>query len=456
MCIGGFFIWAGVYYHVKDVAAEVMQGDHTVQVRDGLTILFSTVPSDMGIIFYPGAKAEATAYLPLLEKLKSSGYACALVEMLLRMAIFDPNAADRVFAQVPEIQHWYIAGHSMGGAMANSYAAKLPGKAEELLLMDAYLYGDYLTNKRSPFMASLTQALKRTFTTPTTSSKSKAATTLRSATTAGKRATPTPPSPPTSSSASPSRRTPTLSPPKKPGCPDRHSGHTRGVFPMTVQEAIAARHSVRRYVKKPLPLQITQRLAEEIDGCNSDTGLHIQAVWNEPKAFGGLAAHYGKFEGAENYLALIGPKGPGLEEQAGYWGEHLVLLAQMLGLNTCWVAGTFSKGAVRSAITVEPGEKLACVIALGYGATQGVSHRSKPLETLCRCPKPMPGWFRSGMEAALLAPTAINQQRFRIALSGGGAEAKALLGPNSHIDLGIVKYHFEVGAGRGPEVWQAK
>lgn len=225
---------------------------------------------------------------------------------------------------------------------------------------------------------------------------------------------------------------------------------------MTLQEAIAARHSVRRYVKQPLPLQITQRLAEEIEHCNEKSGLHIQAVWNEPKAFSGLAAHYGKFEGVENYLALIGPKGPELEEQAGYWGEHLVLLAQTLGLNTCWVAGTFSKGAARSAITVGPGEKLVCVIALGYGAVQGVPHRSKPLEALCRCPAPMPGWFRSGMEAALLAPTAINQQRFRIALSGGGAQAKALWGPYSNIDLGIVKYHFEAGAGRGPEVWQAE
>lgn len=143
VCIGGFFIWAGDYYHAEDVAVEVMQGDQTMSVRDGLTILSPTVPSDTGIIFYPGAKVEATAYLPLLEKLKNSGYTCVLVEMPLRMAIFDPNAADRVFAQVPEIQHWYIAGHSMGGAMASSYAAKHPDKVEGLLLMGAYLYGDY-------------------------------------------------------------------------------------------------------------------------------------------------------------------------------------------------------------------------------------------------------------------------------------------------------------------------
>jgi len=102
VCIGGFFIWAGAYSHAEDVA---VQGDHTMQVRDGLTLLSPTVPSNTGIIFYPGAKAEATAYLPLLEKLKNNGHTCVFVEMPLRMAIFDPNAADRVFAQVPEIQH---------------------------------------------------------------------------------------------------------------------------------------------------------------------------------------------------------------------------------------------------------------------------------------------------------------------------------------------------------------
>jgi hypothetical protein len=88
------------------------------------------------------------------------------------------------------------------------------------------------------------------------------------------------------------------------------------------------------------------------------------------------------------------------------------------------------------------------VLALGYGATQGVPHRSKPMEALCRVDGAMPDWFRAGMEAAMLAPTAVNQQKFLITLSGDRAEAKSLGGFYSMVDLGIVRYHFEIGSGR--------
>ena len=76
-------------------------------------------------------------------------------------------------------------------------------------------------------------------------------------------------------------------------------------------------------------------------------------------------AHYGKFKGVTNYLALIGKKESSLEEKCGYYGEKLVLFAQELGLNTCWVAMTYSK--IKTAFQVEKGEKLCIVIALGYG-----------------------------------------------------------------------------------------
>lgn len=222
---------------------------------------------------------------------------------------------------------------------------------------------------------------------------------------------------------------------------------------MTILEAMQARHSVRSYRDTPLKTEDIKTLQNEIDACNKEGGLHIQLVTDESKAFDSFMAHYGKFSGVRNYIALIGKKGAGLEEKFGYYGERLVLLAQTLGLNTCWVALTFGKGAARSRCTIAPGEKLVCVVALGYGATQGVAHKSKPMEALCRVEGAVPDWFRSGINAAMLAPTAMNQQKFMISLNGNTVTAKSLGGFYSKTDLGIVKYHFEIGAGRENFSW---
>lgn len=216
---------------------------------------------------------------------------------------------------------------------------------------------------------------------------------------------------------------------------------------MDIMEAIKQRHSVRSYLEKPLPESVIKRLEEEIARCNEEGHLHIQLVLNEDDAFDGFMAHYGKFSGVRNYIALIGSGSSDLDERAGYYGERLVLLAQMLGLNTCWVAMTFKKGAVKRSCEIAAGEKLACVIAIGYGTTQGVSHKVKSIDEVCN-PSDKPDWFIAGVKAALLAPTAMNQQRFLIDLIDGKPSFKATGGFYSKIDLGIVKYHFELGASR--------
>ena len=146
-CLGGFYIWTNDYYHAEDIAVATMKGDNFIEVVDNLTIISPSAASDIGIIFYPGAKVEAISYMPLLEKLKNQGYTCVLIEMPLNMAIFDANAADKVFDKLPDIKSWYIAGHSMGGAMASDYASKHQNKVEGLLLMGAYIYGDYPPEK---------------------------------------------------------------------------------------------------------------------------------------------------------------------------------------------------------------------------------------------------------------------------------------------------------------------
>ena len=221
---------------------------------------------------------------------------------------------------------------------------------------------------------------------------------------------------------------------------------------MTELEAIRARHSVRQYLNKPLKPDELAALRSEIAACNRESGLHIQLVINEPKAFQGPMARYGKFSGVNNYFALIGKAGPDLQEKCGYWGERLVLYAQMMELNTCWVALTFNK--VRFAYTLDEGEKLAAVIALGRGATQGVPHNSKAMEAVTVVDGPMPDWFKAGMEAVLLAPTAINQQKFTFTLTEDGkVSAQPGRAFYAKIDLGIAKYHFEIGAGKENFQW---
>ncbi len=215
---------------------------------------------------------------------------------------------------------------------------------------------------------------------------------------------------------------------------------------MDIFEAMEKRHSVRQYIEKPLGAEEALALSEEIKLCNEEGGLHIQLVKDEPKAFSGFMAHYGKFSGVTNYIALVGPKGPDLDEKCGYYGERLVLKAQELGLNTCWVAMTYSK--IPGAFKVEKGEALTVVIAVGYGKTEGVPHKSKAPEEVSNVSANSPEWFKNGVRAALLAPTAVNQQKFYFTLENGKVTAKAKTAFYSKVDLGIAKYHFELGAGR--------
>jgi len=219
---------------------------------------------------------------------------------------------------------------------------------------------------------------------------------------------------------------------------------------MTIQEAMEARHAVRDYTDEKIEGEVLEKLTAVIDECNQESGLHIQLVKDEPKAFGGGKAHYGKFSGVRNYLALVGPKGKDVE--IGYYGEKIVLAAQMMGLNTCWVALTFDK--IKDAYKVGAGEKLYIVISIGYGKTQGVAHKSKAEEAVSSYAGTAPEWFRNGVQAALLAPTAMNQQKFKFSGNGNKVSSKAGLGFYSKIDLGIAKYHFELGAGKENFEWE--
>lgn len=218
---------------------------------------------------------------------------------------------------------------------------------------------------------------------------------------------------------------------------------------MTISEAMTARHSVRSFTDKKIDGQVAVELQSYIKECNRQSGFNFQLFLDEPNAFSGRLAHYGSFSCCNNYIAVVGPKNA--DEKCGYYGEKLVLKAQQLGLNSCWVAMSYSKSKVRCSI--KKGEKLYVVIALGYGKTQGAAHKSKSMSELCRVDGEMPVWFRNGMTAAMLAPTAVNQQKFLLTLDNDTVHAKALRGFYSKIDLGIVKYHFEIGAGDADFKW---
>ena len=221
---------------------------------------------------------------------------------------------------------------------------------------------------------------------------------------------------------------------------------------MTIQEAIEARHSVRAYKDQPLSEEIVKVLEDEIVKLNNEGQLHIQLICNEPKAFQGTLAKYGKFRNANNYIVMAGKKAEYLDERIGYYGEHLVLLAQTLGLNTCWVGLSYSN--VAGTYELDEDEKIACYIAIGYGETQGVSHKIKTVEQVSNASDITPSWFKKGVEAALLAPTAVNQQKFsfeHVGVKNNRHQIRAKKGFSmigyTKMDLGIAKYHFEIGAG---------
>lgn len=157
---GAFFWYVSDYYRAEDVALEVMAQGSGITVQDNLTILSPTYPTDTAIIFYPGAKVEAEAYLPLLDQIRQTGVTCILVHMPFNMAIFDADAAKEVISQFPEIQHWYVAGHSMGGAMASKFASDHPDQVDGLILMGAYIYGDYPDEKTLTIYGSLNQSVE--------------------------------------------------------------------------------------------------------------------------------------------------------------------------------------------------------------------------------------------------------------------------------------------------------
>ncbi len=143
VAVGGCAVYLGDYYRTdnKGVAAFLPQGTSWETEPDG-DIVFEPEGATKGLIFYPGGKVEYTAYIPLMQSLSEKGILCVLVEMPFNLAVFDMNGADGIKEQYPEIDEWYIGGHSLGGAMAASYLSEHTEEFEGLILLGAYSTAD--------------------------------------------------------------------------------------------------------------------------------------------------------------------------------------------------------------------------------------------------------------------------------------------------------------------------
>ena len=140
ICAAAFAAYANIYYHAEPAAVQAMAPDSAVSVyelRDGVTVFAPEEPS-AGFIFYPGGKVEHTAYAPLMRACAERGVLCVLVRMPGNLAVFNINGANGIPEQFPDVAHWYLGGHSLGGAMAASYAADHADELDGLVLLAAY------------------------------------------------------------------------------------------------------------------------------------------------------------------------------------------------------------------------------------------------------------------------------------------------------------------------------
>lgn len=218
---------------------------------------------------------------------------------------------------------------------------------------------------------------------------------------------------------------------------------------MDMKQAMYERHMVRKYLDKPIPQECREKIEQHTRMLNDEYGVDISLVLDNTEAFN-AAIKLILVKGVRNYFILAGPESADLNERLGMAGADLMLYCQTLGLNTWWVGGTFNRMKMEEKAK---GEKVIGIIALGYGATQGKPHKSKDPSEVATYEGEAPLWFKRGVAAALLAPTALNKQNFQI--YGKGDEVSIAYEPGTFAgeDLGLVKYHFKLGAGKDSFRW---
>lgn len=219
---------------------------------------------------------------------------------------------------------------------------------------------------------------------------------------------------------------------------------------MDFKEAMRARHTVRKYKDIPLPADIVEKLNERVAENNKQFGLGISLVTNNKDGLMGIFKLIAK--GVKNYFILAGSDNAETEEKLGYASADLMLYAQTLGLNTWWIGGMYSRSGVgKNAASSE--DKIIGIVVVGYGEIQGKPHKSKAAAEISSYDGEAPEWFKNGVEAVLLAPTAINRQAYTIMGKGNKVSITYKSGAFAGADLGIGKYHFELEAGKESFEW---
>lgn len=232
-------------------------------------------------------------------------------------------------------------------------------------------------------------------------------------------------------------------------------------------EAIQSRHSSRSYVARPLGEDTVKHLSAFAGELNSSvSGARVVLVNHDPDdIFKGIIGSYGKIKNPPAYVAFIGDiQDPNVNEKIGYLGEAFILEATSMGLATCWVGGFFKPEAVKRQIEMTAGEKAFAVSPVGWAIaayddegepklTPAVSHKRKSLEKLYRgLPENLwPDWVKSALEAARLAPSAVNRQPWRFLVEEGAITISVdglyfSMGISKRLDCGIAMLHLEVGA----------
>ena len=199
---------------------------------------------------------------------------------------------------------------------------------------------------------------------------------------------------------------------------------------MDMKQAMYERHIVRKYLDKPIPQECRKKIEQHTRMLNDEYGVDISLVLDNAEAFN-AAIKLILAKGVRNYFILAGPESADLNERLG-------------------MAGTFNRMKMEEKAK---GEKVIGIIALGFGATQGKPHKSKDPSEVATYEGEAPLWFKRGVAAALLAPTALNKQNFQI--YGKGDEVSISYEPGTFAgeDLGLVKYHFKLGAGKDSFRW---
>ena len=212
------------------------------------------------------------------------------------------------------------------------------------------------------------------------------------------------------------------------------------------------RHTVRKYLDKPLDMDLIGLLNDRIERNNCVYNLTFKLITNNSDGLSSLARLMSN-NSVQNYIILAGKDNSDLDKKIGYCGADLILYAQSLGLNTWWCGGMFNgKNALKH--LDNKAVRVNGVIAIGYGKTQGVPHKSKTADQVSRFKGDAPGWFKSGIKALLLAPSALNRQPYIVNGEGNKVSLKVKNGTFSQVDLGIGKYFFELGAGKSNFEWE--